>query len=256
MARLDAELVARGLVSGRDRAAELIRSGRVCVNGIPAFKPAVQVGADDVLEAADDPFVGRGGLKLAHALKTFHLDVTGMKAVDLGASTGGFTDCLLQNGASEVCAIDVGHDQLDPRLRRDPRVHSMEGVNARIVTPQLVGFTPDIVTADLSFISLRVIYPVIAALLPEHGIAVTLIKPQFEAGRADVGKNGVVHNHAVHLRVLEELEQAASLHGLFPADACVSPIRGQEGNIEYLVYYTRHKTGAIPDYAAIAKRGV
>ena len=132
----------------------------------------------------------------------------------------------------------------------------MEGVNARIVTPQMVGFTPDIVTADLSFISLRMIYPVIAALLPEHGIAVTLIKPQFEAGRADIGKNGVVHSHAVHLRVLEELEQAAVLQGLFPADACVSPIRGQEGNIEYLVCYTRQKTGVKPDYAALAKHGV
>lgn len=255
MARLDSELVARGLVSGRDRASGLIRAGRVTVNGVPVTKPASQVTESDVLEAFDDPYVGRGGLKLARALDAFHIDVTGMRAVDLGASTGGFTDCLLQHGAAFVCAVDVGHDQLDPRLRADSRVRSLEGVNARSLTTEMVGFQPDIITADLSFISQRVIYPVIASLLHESGIAVTLVKPQFEAGRAHVGKGGVVHDRSVHLRVLTELETAAAEYGLFPAGACVSPIRGQDGNIEYLVYYTKRRIGGRPDYAALTTYG-
>ncbi len=255
MARLDAELCARGLVSGRGRAAELVREGRVRVNGAVASKPAMQVSDADVLEADDNPFVGRGGLKLAHALRTFSLDVRGMTAVDLGASTGGFTDCLLQNGAAHVWAIDVGHGQLDARLAADPRVTSLEGVNARSVTRETIGdAVPSLVAADLSFISLKLIYPVIAGLLDAHGLAVTLIKPQFEAGRAAVGKNGVVRDHAAHVRVLRELEEASMAAGLGLRGICVSPIRGGEGNVEYLALYEKGRTELLrPDYAAVAR---
>ncbi len=253
MARLDAELVARGLVSGRDRAAELIRSGLVTVNGVTAAKPAMPVGEGDVLYAADAPYVGRGGLKLAHALRVFSLEVRGLVAVDLGASTGGFTDCLLQNGAAHVYAIDVGHGQLDKKLLADKRVTSLEGVNARTVTRATIGgVLPDLVVADLSFISLRVIFPVIAGLLGERGRAVALIKPQFEAGRAAIGKNGVVRDRAEHLRVLRELEEAARAAGLWVRGVCVSPIRGGEGNAEYLALYTKGMNPAArQDYAAI-----
>ena len=257
MARLDAALVARGMVSGRDRAAALIREGRVRVNGRVQEKPSAAVSEEDVLEADDTPYVGRGGLKLAHALRVFALDVRGVTAVDLGASTGGFTDCLLQNGAARVYAIDVGHGQLDARLRADARVTSLEGVNARTVTRATIGgVVPELVVADLSFISLRAVYPVIAGLLDERGRAVTLVKPQFEAGRAAVGKNGVVHDRAAHMRVLEELEEAARASGLYIENVCVSPIRGGEGNVEYLALYGRQSGGKRHDYAAItgAKR--
>ena len=256
MARLDAELVARGLVSGRDRAAALIREGHVRVNGRLASKPAMQVAASDTLEADDQPFVSRGGLKLAEALRAFALDVRGLTAVDLGASTGGFTDCLLQNGAARVWAIDVGHDQLDPRLRADPRVLSMEGVNARSVTREtLGGAVPDLVTADLSFISLKTVYPVISGLLDERGRCVTLIKPQFEAGRASVGKNGLVRDRRAHERVLRELDAAARAAGLYLHAICVSPIRGGEGNVEYLALYRKTAGLAEWDWAAVVGTG-
>ncbi len=254
MARLDAELVARGIVSGRDRASALIREGRVRVNGRVQEKPSAQVTPEDALEADDTPYVGRGGLKLAHALRTFALDVRGLTAVDLGASTGGFTDCLLQNGAAHVYAIDVGHDQLDARLRGDARVTSLEGVNARAVTRETIGgIAPELVTADLSFISLRVIYPVISGLLDANGHAVTLIKPQFEAGRAAIGKNGVVHDREAHIRVLRELEEAARESGLHTESLCVSPIRGGEGNVEYLALYGKQPVAAGHDYAGLTK---
>ena len=256
MARLDAELVARGLVSGRDRAAALIREGHVRVNGRLASKPAMQVTASDTLEADDQPFVSRGGLKLAEALRVFALDVRGLTAVDLGASTGGFTDCLLQNGAARIWAIDVGHDQLDPRLRADPRVLSLEGVNARSVTREtLGGAVPDLVTADLSFISLKTVYPVIAGLLGEQGRCVTLIKPQFEAGRAAVGKNGLVRDRRAHERVLRELDAAARAAGLYLHGICVSPIRGGEGNVEYLALYGKTAGSAEWDWAAVVGTG-
>lgn len=253
MARFDAELVARGLVSGRDRAASLIRDGRAEVNGKIVLKPSFDVSQDDVLTAHDTPYVGRGGLKLERALAAFSVDVTGMTCVDLGASTGGFTDCLLRHGAAHVYAVDVGHGQLDASLRRDPRVTVMEGVNARLVTPAMFPRPPAIVTADLSFISLRLIFPVIAALLPASGKAVTLIKPQFEAGRAALSKNGVVRDTRDHVRVLRELDEAAMTHRLFLQGVCVSPIRGQEGNVEYLGYFTKEKRMRAHNYEALVK---
>ena len=216
----------------------------------------MQVTEADALEADDAPFVSRGGLKLAEALRVFALDVRGLTAVDLGASTGGFTDCLLQNGVSKVWAVDVGHDQLDPKLRADARVVSLEGVNARSVTRETVGGeAPDLVTADLSFISLRTVFPAISALLDEKGRCAALIKPQFEAGRAALGKNGVIRDRRVRERVLREVNEAAQAAGLYLHGLCVSPIRGGEGNVEYLALYAKTPGPGNWDWAAIAGAG-
>ena len=254
MGRLDAELVARGLVSGRDRAASLIREGRVRVNGRTAAKPAMQVTEADALEADDTPYVSRGGLKLAGALQTFGLDVRGLTAVDLGASTGGFTDCLLHGGAAKVWAVDVGHDQLAAKLREDPRVVPLEGLDARRVTRETVGGqSPDLVVTDLSFISLKGVFPAISALLDEAGRCVALIKPQFEAGRAAVGKNGVVRDKTVHARVLREVDAAAREAGLYLQRICESPIRGGEGNTEYLALYAKTPGPGEWDWTAVVR---
>lgn len=187
------------------------------------------------LLAPDHPYVGRGGLKLAHALDTFMIPVTGRECLDIGASTGGFTDVLLQRGATRVVALDVGHGQIDWTLRNDPRVVVIERFNARHLTPADLPGPVTLVVIDVSFISLRQILPVIPALLHRPADIVALVKPQFEAGRAEVGK-GVIHDAAVHQRVLEEVSAAAAAIGLVPAGSTPSPITGQKGNVELLLH--------------------
>jgi 23S rRNA (cytidine1920-2'-O)/16S rRNA (cytidine1409-2'-O)-methyltransferase len=183
--------------------------------------------------------VSRGGLKLEKALDRFQIDLTGAVAIDAGASTGGFTDCMLQRGASKVYAVDVGYGQLAWSLRSDPRVISMERTNVRYLTPEVIPEPLDFASIDVSFISLKLILPAIRSLLKESGVVVCLVKPQFEAGKDQIGKKGVVRDPAVHLAVLEQFLQHAAESGFFVKDITFSPVRGPEGNIEYLGYLTR-----------------
>jgi 23S rRNA (cytidine1920-2'-O)/16S rRNA (cytidine1409-2'-O)-methyltransferase len=235
--RLDQVVVGRGLAPSRERARALILAGQVAVDGRTVTKAgtAVDVDAPVALVAPDHPYVGRGGLKLAHALDTFRIPVAGRETLDIGASTGGFTDVLLQRGAARVVALDVGHGQLDWRLRNDPRVVVIERLNARTLTPGDLPGPVDIVTIDVSFISLRQIFPVIPSLLRPSADVVALVKPQFEAGRSEV-RSGVVRDPTLHARVLEEVAAAAAEVGLTRVAATPSPITGQKGNVEFLLH--------------------
>ncbi|MBI4264264.1 MAG: TlyA family RNA methyltransferase [Acidobacteria bacterium] len=235
--RLDQLLVDRGLASSRERARALVLAAQVTSDGKVITKPGTQVdeGADVALVAPDHPYVGRGGLKLAHALDAFGISVEGREALDIGASTGGFTDVLLQRGASRVVALDVGHGQIDWTLRRDPRVVVVERFNARHLTLADLPGPVDVVTIDVSFISLRQILPVVPPLLRPHADVVALVKPQFEAGRAE-GRKGVIRDAAIQARVLEEVEAAAAAVGLTPVASTPSPITGQKGNVECFLH--------------------
>jgi 23S rRNA (cytidine1920-2'-O)/16S rRNA (cytidine1409-2'-O)-methyltransferase len=236
--RLDVLLVSRGLAPSRERARALVLAGQVRVNGSAAVKAGTPV--DEEAEVAvvgpDHPFVGRGGVKLAHALDVFHIDVAGRFALDIGASTGGFTDVLLQRGARHVVALDVGHGQLDWRLRNDSRVTVREHVNARYLTPADLPEPVDIITIDVSFISLAHILPVVPRLLSPGADVVALVKPQFEAGRGEVGKGGLVRDPAVHARVVEDVRAAARAVGLTPMADTPSPVTGATGNQEFLLH--------------------
>jgi 23S rRNA (cytidine1920-2'-O)/16S rRNA (cytidine1409-2'-O)-methyltransferase len=248
--RLDAALVERGLCESREKAQRAIMAGQVTVNGQPARKPGDRVQPRDELALTEaEKFVSRGGHKLEHALEHFKLDVTGKTAVDLGASTGGFTDCLLQRGAAKVYAVDVGHGQLAWKLRQDPRVVVMEKTNARDLSP--ASFPPpsppaDVVVIDCSFISLTRILPVAVALLRKPGSIVALIKPQFEAGRAEADKGkGVITDPAIHARVLREIEEFVATQPLVAwRGTTESPLLGPAGNREFLALI--EKTGAAP----------
>ena len=213
--RLDALLVERGLAESREKARALILAGKVQTRGATSLKAGSLVPTDADVRVAepDHPWVSRGGVKLAHALDSFPIEVSGRLAVDIGASTGGFTDVLLQRGARHVIALDVGHNQLHWKVRSDPRVTVLEGVNARALVPADLpglGAGADIVTIDVSFISLRLILPVVPALLAAGADVVALVKPQFEAGRGDVGRGGVVTDPAIHARVVAEVSDAAA----------------------------------------------
>jgi 23S rRNA (cytidine1920-2'-O)/16S rRNA (cytidine1409-2'-O)-methyltransferase len=239
--RLDNLLVQRGLVASRERARAVILAGQVRVRGAPATKAGMLVADDAAIELAtpDHPYVGRGGLKLAHALDVFHIAVDGRLAIDIGASTGGFTDVLLRRGAARVVALDVGHGQLDWRLRQDPRVVALERVNARTLTPDLLpeGLRRfDIVTMDLSFISLRQVLPVVPPIAADDADVVALVKPQFEAGRGEVRRGGIVADASVHDRVVAEITAAAGAVGLDRTGLTPSPITGAEGNVEFLMH--------------------
>ncbi len=234
--RLDVLLVERGLIDSREKARRLIMAGEVTANGQLVDKPGMQVALDVTLVLRVKPrFVSRGGDKLDAALSAFSLDVGGKVCADVGASTGGFTDCLLQRGAAKVYAIDVGYGQLDYRLRKDERVVVMEQTNARYVETLLEQIT--IVTIDASFISLRLLLPVVKNWLTRDGASViSLIKPQFEAGKADVGKGGVVKAPEVHRRVLHEVLASAQGTGYTVAGLVRSPLKGPAGNIEFLAW--------------------
>ncbi|HEY7501648.1 MAG TPA: TlyA family RNA methyltransferase [Vicinamibacterales bacterium] len=239
--RLDALLVERGLAASRERARALILAGQVRVDGQPVSKAGtpVKIDADVSLLASDHPFVSRGGLKLEHALDTFAIDPSNRTALDIGASTGGFTDVLLRRGAARVVALDVGHGQLDWRLRNDPRVIAIERVNARTLAPEDLPADArvfDLVTIDVSFISLRLILPRVPPLVSRGADVIALVKPQFEAGRHEVGKGGIVRDAAVHARVVDAIANEAVALGLNRAGVSESPITGMEGNREYLLH--------------------
>jgi 23S rRNA (cytidine1920-2'-O)/16S rRNA (cytidine1409-2'-O)-methyltransferase len=238
--RLDQLLLARGLAQSRERARALILAGDVTVAGRPMTKAGTLVDdqSDIAVRTADHPWVGRGGLKLDHALDAFHLDVTGRVALDVGASTGGFTDVLLQRGARRVVALDVGHGQLAWRLRTDERVTVIERLNARHLRrddlpPDLPAV--DLVTIDVSFISLRHILPAVAPLVATGGHVVALVKPQFEAGRDEVGKGGVITDETIHARVIDEVTRAAGEVGLERLGLEPSPVAGVAGNREFFL---------------------
>lgn len=236
MARLDGELVSRGIARSRERAKEMIKNGCVTVNGKAAKKPAQEVSAEDIVESAEkETYVGRGLLKLEKAAEAFGLDFTGKTCLDIGASTGGFTEYMLLNGAERVFAVDVGHGQLAESLRQDSRVVNMENTDIRSVGLEDIGGPAEFVCGDVSFISLEKILPKVYELLREDGSAAMLIKPQFEAGKSSIGKRGVVKDRKVHVKVLEEIHGFAELIGFSAADYTYSPIKGGSGNIEYLV---------------------
>lgn len=236
--RLDVLLVERGLQESRQKAQATIMSGLVFVNNQRVDKPGTAVANDAEIEVRGNvlPYVSRGGLKLEKAMKSFGLTLTGMTCADIGASTGGFTDCMLQNGAVKVYAVDVGYGQLDWKLRNDPRVVCMERTNARYLTHEQIPDELDFASIDVSFISLRLILPAVNGLLHEGGHVACLVKPQFEAGREKVGKKGVVRDASVHREVLENFLIHAKESGFTVLDITYSPIRGPEGNIEYLGY--------------------
>jgi len=242
--RIDKLLVDRGLAESRTKAQALVMAGVVLADEQRINKPSDTVASDAQvrLKGGDDPtsrYVGRGGLKLETALRDFDLIVEGLICLDVGASTGGFTDCLLQHGAKRVVALDVGHNQLDYRLRTDPRVEVREGVNARYLQPGDFETRFDLAVMDVSFISATKIMPAIVPLLQATGSLVTLIKPQFEVGRGEVGKGGIVRDPDKHARVIAEVNQAALELGLQLNKVIESPIRGADGNVEFLALYEK-----------------
>jgi len=236
--RLDVEMVTRGMTVSREKAREKIISGCVSVNGAPVTKPGTMIlpDADITVTSEGEDFVGRGGNKLEKLLSLYKPSLTGLRCLDVGASTGGFTEAMLRRGASVVYAVDVGTGQLAETLRADSRVVSMEQTDIRTVTPEQIDGPVDFAGIDVSFISLTLILPYVAALMKPEGEIGCLIKPQFEAGRAHVGKHGVVKDPKVHAEVLNSVLAAAQAVGFQPAALTDSPIRGQTGNIEYLLY--------------------
>ena len=236
--RLDVLLFEKGLVPSRERAKTTIMEGLVYVNGQKADKAGMSVPEDAQIEVRDTgkTFVSRGGKKIEKALDYFAIDPQDLVVMDVGASTGGFTDCLLRRGAQKVYSIDVGYGQLAWSLRQDPRVKCMERTNIRYVTPEMLEETPSLAVIDVSFISLKLVLPVVSSLLTENGRIACLIKPQFEAGKGKVGKKGVVREPEIHREVLEAFVENAHAAGMNVHNITFSPIKGPEGNIEFLGY--------------------
>lgn len=249
--RLDQLVFDLGLTESRERAKTTVMSGLVFVDGKRIDKPGTQVSPDSKIEVKGSaiPYVSRGGLKLEKALKVFHIDPTGMHCIDCGASTGGFTDVLLKNGAEKVFAVDVGYGQLAWSLRQDERVVNMERTNIRHISPDQIPEALDLAVADLSFISLKLVLPAISSVLKDKAELVCLIKPQFEAGKDEVGKKGVVRDVSVHLAVIESILDFVPTIGLTVLGLDYSPIKGPEGNIEYLCYMKKGG-GEAPDINA------
>ena len=245
--RLDVLLVKRNLAESREKAKAIIMSGNVFVEDQREDKAGTTFPEDVKIEVRGHvmPYVSRGGLKLEKAIKNFDVSVEGKVCTDVGSSTGGFTDCMLQNGAVKVFAIDVGRGQLDWKLRQDPRIVCMEKTNIRYVTPADIDDVLDFASVDVSFISLTKVLIPARELLRDGGEMVCLIKPQFEAGREKVGKKGVVRDKAVHEEVVERIIEFASQNGFFVKNLEYSPIKGPEGNIEYLVYIRKDETGGV-----------
>lgn len=257
--RADVRLVELGLAQSREKARTLIMAGEVYLDTLRIDKPGTTVPEDALLTVKEQaiPFVSRGGLKLDKAVKKYGLSFENMITMDVGASTGGFTDCMLQNGAKKVYAIDVGYGQLDWKLRNDPRVKVMERTNARNMEPGWFDEEPDFASMDVSFISVRLILPAIYGCLRENAKAVILVKPQFEAGRGKVGKNGVVRDKATHIQVVEDIAAFALSTGFSILDIDYSPITGPKGNIEFLLLLkkdgSREGTGLIGDIPHIVE---
>ena len=253
--RLDVLLVRRGLAETREKAKTTLMAGLVLVNGQKMDKAGTMVKEDVELRVLGNalPYVSRGGFKLEKAMEAFGLSMEGKVAADIGASTGGFTDCALQRGAAKIFAIDVGYGQLAWKLRSDPRVVNMERTNIRYVRPGDIGALLDFASIDVAFISLTKVLEPVKALLKDTGEIVALIKPQFEAGRGHVGKKGVVRDPEVHRSVIREVAAYSRMLGFFPAGLTFSPIKGPEGNIEYLMYLAQSEIG--PDAATEDKIG-
>ena len=254
--RLDQLVFDRGYTESRERAKTTVMSGLVYVNGQKADKPGMPVSPDVELEVrgAAIPFVSRGGFKLDKALKVFPIDPTLLHCIDCGASTGGFTDVLLQHGADKVYAVDVGYGQLAWKLRQDPRVVNLERTNLRYVTQEEIPEMLDLAVMDVSFISIRLVLPAVQALLKDGADLVCLIKPQFEAGRDEVGKKGVIRDPAVHEEVVNGILSFAPTIGLSVMGLDFSPIKGPEGNIEYICHLKKGSFEAPPiDVAAVVR---
>lgn len=239
--RLDVLLVEKGIFNSRERARASIMAGDIFVDGMRVDKAGEKVkrSADIQFKGEALPYVSRGGLKLEKAIKKFSLDLKDKICLDIGASTGGFTDCMLQNGAKKVYSIDVGYGQFAWKLRVDPRVVCMERTNIRYVKPEDIGEYADFASIDVSFISLQKVFPAVLNLIKENGSIVALIKPQFEAGREKIGKKGVVREKSTHEEVINNIVNFVKKEGIKVIDIEYSPIKGPEGNIEYLIYITK-----------------
>nr|WP_298572527.1 TlyA family RNA methyltransferase [uncultured Mogibacterium sp.] len=236
--RLDVILVNMGLATSRDNAKRTIMAGLVTVDGVVETKSGQKFDVDSEIVVKDKllKYVSRGGLKLEKAIESFDINLKGYYTVDMGASTGGFTDCMLMNGAVKVYALDVGYGQLDYKLRVDPRVVNMEKTNIRYLDTALIEEPIDFISIDVSFISLKHMFPVASEILKDSGSVMCLIKPQFEAGREQVGKKGIVRDSKVHVEVIKNVIGYAALDGLYPHGLDYSPVKGTKGNIEYLLY--------------------
>ena len=241
--RLDVLLTERGLCESRQKAQATIMAGLVFVDGQRSDKPGTPVAEDASVEVRGHAlrYVSRGGLKLEKAMQTFPITLEGKVCADIGASTGGFTDCMLQNGAAKVYAVDVGYGQLDWKLRNDPRVVNMEKCTVRYLDVDEIGRDVDFISIDVSFISLRLVFPVASELLSDEGCLVCLVKPQFEAGREQVGKKGIVRDPAVHRQVIENVIGYGEANGLYSWGLEYSPVTGTKGNIEYLLFMKKKK---------------
>lgn len=253
--RIDALMVSLGIAPSREKAKEMIKSGNVYLNGKVISKAGLLANACDIIEykGETERYVSRGGLKLEKAVEAFKLDLSGYLCIDIGASTGGFTDCMLQNGAKKVYAVDSGSGQLSPVLERDRRVVNLEKTNFRYITEKEIPERADFASADVSFISLKHILPALSPLIKDGGSAVCLIKPQFEAGRENVGKKGVVKDSRIHIKVIENVCSYAVQAGFSVSALDFSPVKGPEGNIEYLVYLKKSEVQApsAPDIAGV-----
>ncbi len=249
--RLDIILVNKGIYQSRERAKAAIMAGIVYVDGQRVDKAGTGIKEDADIFIKEDtcPYVSRGGLKLAKAISSFQLSLEGFVSIDIGASTGGFTDCMLKNGAKKVYSIDVGYGQLDWNLRNDPRVVNMEKVNIRYLEMEKIEEKADLISIDVSFISLKLVFPVAAKLLSDEGNLVCLVKPQFEAGREQVGKKGIVRDKTVHREVIEKVIRYGEENGLYPHGLDFSPMTGAKGNIEYLLLLNKSKSDV--DYEQI-----
>lgn len=254
--RLDQKVYELGFAESRERAKALIMAGQVYVNGQRELKPGTPVAEDAAVEFRGEKlrYVSRGGLKLEKALDSFGVDPSGLDCIDCGASTGGFTDCLLQRGAKHVWAVDVGYGQLAWSLRQDERVDVLERTNARSIAPEMFPVLMDLAVMDMSFISLKLVLPAVASVLKRSGRVACLVKPQFEAGREKVGKKGVVRDPSVHREVLENFVRDAQDCGFYLQQADFSPIRGPEGNIEYLALLDRVGPAREIDFAELVRR--
>lgn len=243
--RLDTLIVEKGMVESREKAKALIMAGQIYIDNQKCDKAGMMVNPEKVqveLRGETLKYVSRGGLKLEKAMQAFPIVLSGKTCMDIGASTGGFTDCMLQNGAKKVYAVDVGYGQFAWKLRNDPRVVNMERTNIRYVTDEQIGEKIDFASIDVSFISLKLVLPVAKSLLKEGGEIAALIKPQFEAGRGQVGKKGVVKDAKVHIDVVKTIVNFAKDTGFSPEGITFSPIKGPEGNIEYLIYLKNEET--------------
>ena len=254
--RLDQYLVDHNMVESRSMAQSMIMAGEVYINGQKAAKAGESVTGEEKIEVRGKrlQYVSRGGLKLDKAMKVFPIDLSEKVCMDIGASTGGFTDCMLQNGAKSVYAVDVGYGQLAWKLRQDPRVINLERTNIRYVTKEQVTEEIDFFSVDVSFISLKLVLPVAYALLAPNGSGVCLIKPQFEAGRENVGKKGVVRDFKVHVAVIEQVLHFTKEIGFCVSGLDYSPVRGPEGNIEYLMYVKKQGEDTAFDVAALVTK--